>query len=495
LTEILVECYILSSGNDKGRSGMNKTRTVGASNLSVAVPALCLALVLAGLPLQGKHRPSISGAVKLTYLSRILEPSWAWGSEAALCVDQDKLYIPLGYPGLAVYDISLPGYPVRLKVMSSSELGGQAGPVAARGSRAYVGLPDKNLIAVLDVADPSRPRVLTRITGVSDIQQLQVRGSYLYALGGSYLGHEGGIFAFDLSGTTPVPAGQYTTDLLDPGFFITETGTAFLARTPETATDSAKVDCVDMSKPAQPVFKGRWTSSYPGNITDMDLKGSRLYCSAYWGGIWVLDASDVANLKLAASFDWAEPEPYAKSIRAFPPLVFLAQGGPQMADQKFAVFRASGTGLVLWQEISASTYTHSVAMAGNLVFLVEQESPWGNSHPQKIVNLYQIEVALKPPINVALRRDINRSLFFQEAYHTITWQPNPEDAGIDLAGYRVYRKPAGRSDAEYALLGAVSQDTLRYVDSRLRVSLKLEYAVTAVDGEGVESPFSASVKN
>lgn len=474
---------------------MKKNRNAAKPRFSVHAPMISLALVLTCLPLLRGHSSFWSESIKITYLSRIQEPSWAWGSEASLCVDQNTLYIPLGYPGLAVYDISRPAYPALLKLLSSQDLGGQAGPIAVRGSRAYIALPDKDCITVLDVANPSLPTVLTRITGVQDVGQLHIRGSYLYVQGGSHLGQDGGVFAFDISKETPVAAGQYTTDLIDPGFFITGTGMVFLARTPATDTDSAKIDCVDMSQPALPILKSQWGSSYPGNITDMDLKKSRLYCSAYWGGIWVLDASDAASLKLAASFDWTQSQPYAKSIKAFPPYVFLAQGGPKMADQKFAFYKTSGNSLTLWQEIPASTYTHSVSLAGDILFLVEEESPWGNTNPQKIVHLYGIETAIKPPIHVSLRRDINRSLFFQEAYHTISWQPEPGNSGIDLAAYRVYRRPAGGDDDAYVLLGTVSRDTFRYVDPRLPVSLKSEYAVTSVDSEGLESAFSPPVKN
>ena len=433
--------------------------------------------------------------LKITYLSKIQEPSWAWGSEAGIYVNQNKLYIPLGYPGLAIYDLSRPDFPVRLKAISSSELHGQAGPVTVRGNRAYLALPDQSAIAVIDVANPSEPAILTRFPGVQDMQRLQIRGSYLYVQGGSSIQNDGGVFAFDLSKETPAPAGQYATDLIDPGLFIDGTGMVFMARTPAHAAESAKIDCVDMSQPGQPLLRSQWASTYPGNICDIDMNGTRIFCAAYWGGIWVLDASDATSLKLAALYDWTQREPYAKSVSAVSPYVFLAQGGPAMADQKFAEYKISGDGLRLIQEFPASTYTHSVSRAGELLFLIEEESPWGNSYPQKIIRIFRIETGLLPPAQVSLKRQINRSLFFQEAVHTISWQPNPGNAGAAVSGYRVYRKAASGNDDEYVLLGSVSGSTLRYVDLRLKMSQKLEYVVTAVDGEGLESFYSTSVKN
>ena len=456
---------------------------------------LILAVLLISLPSLSGLPSAAEETLKITYLSRIQEPSWAWGSEAGVYVHQNQLYIPLGYPGLAVYDISRPYQPVRLKVLSSFELGGQAGPLAVRENRAYLALPDESAIAVIDVSNPARPAVLTRFTVAQGVQQLQIRGSYLYVQVGSSIQNEGGIFAFDLSKEPPSPAGQYTKDLIDPGFFLTGTGMVFLARTPAYSYDSAKIDCVDMSRPEKPVLKSQWASKYPGNISDIDMNGTRLFCAAYWGGIWVLDASDVTDLRLAARFDWIQPAPYSKSIRAVTPYVFLAQGGPAMSDQKFSEYKMSGDGLRLIQEIPASTYTHSVFRAGELLFLIEQESPWGNSFPQKIIRVYRIESALLPPTQVSLKRQINRSLFFQEAVHTISWRSNPGNEGIAVSSYRVYRKPAGGNDDEYVLRGAVSGSTLSYVDFRLKMSQKFEYVVTAVDGEGLESPFSITVKN
>lgn len=468
---------------------------IAAALIMVLITALAPAFALAAEPLAARHRPPASGPARITLLAQIQDPSWAWGSEAFLCVDGDHLYIPLGYPGLAIYDISSPAAPVRLAQVHSQTLGGQAGAVAARGSRAYLALPDKSELAVMDVTDPARPTILTRVTGAPDVQQLHIRGSFLYAYCGSRIGQAGGVYAYDISGAAPVEAGRFTGGLIDPGFFMNEGGIAFLARTPATAVDSAKIDVVDMRRPAAPATLGRWTSAYPGNITDMDLKKGRLYCSAYWGGIWVLDAADASSLKLAASFDWEAVASTAKSIKASPPYIFLAQGGPEAADQKFAVFEDLGSAVGLRQEIAASAFTHSVALSGDLLFLVEEESPWDSSNPQKTVRLYRVEAALKPPVQVALRRDINRSLFFQEAYHTISWLPNVENAGAGLAAYRVYRKPAGAADDAYLPLGTVTAEVLRYVDGRLPVSADYEYAVTAVDGEGVESAFSLPVKN
>ena len=79
--------------------------------------------------------------IRLEFLSEISEPAWADGAKGDICVHAGRLFIPLGYPGLAAYDISLPSAPLRLFSLHSTDLGGQAGAVAAYGDRVYAALP------------------------------------------------------------------------------------------------------------------------------------------------------------------------------------------------------------------------------------------------------------------------------------------------------------------------------------------------------------------
>jgi hypothetical protein len=225
-------------------------------------------------------------------LATLTEHAWAWGSEAKPFRDGSRLYVPLGGRGLALYDVGDPRLPHLLAVVDTGLLGGQGGAVAASGSRAYVATPDQGSIVVLDVAQPTSPTVLARFASISDIRQLVLRGRYLFVDAGSSDAHLGGVYVFDVSTITPVAAGEYLTDLVDPGFFVSESGIVFLARTPG---DSAMIDVVDMGVPGSPQLLGQWRSPYPGNITEIDLRDGRLFCSAYWGGLWVLDAADPSH--------------------------------------------------------------------------------------------------------------------------------------------------------------------------------------------------------
>ena len=108
----------------------------------------------------------------------------------------------------------------------------------------------------------------------------------------------------------------------------------------------------------------------------------------------------------------------------------------------------------------------------------------------------QIKVqACFPPINVSLKREINRSFFRQEVFHTVSWSPNPENSGLTIINYRIYRKEAGQGDENYQLIGNVSVSTFEYVDGYLDVSKKFVYVVTAVESSGHQSEYSSSVGN
>jgi PKD repeat protein len=106
-----------------------------------------------------------------------------------------------------------------------------------------------------------------------------------------------------------------------------------------------------------------------------------------------------------------------------------------------------------------------------------------------------LQAAVYPPINISLTREINRSLFRTEAFHTIRWSLNPENSAVTITGYRIYRKQAGEGDERYQLIGAVSGDAYAYVDGYLDVNKAYIYAATSVESSGLESGFSSPVGN
>jgi fibronectin type 3 domain-containing protein len=94
-----------------------------------------------------------------------------------------------------------------------------------------------------------------------------------------------------------------------------------------------------------------------------------------------------------------------------------------------------------------------------------------------------------------LTRQINRSLFRKEAFHTLSWSVNPNNNGLAITGYRIYRKQAGEGDEAYQLISIVSGDVYAYVDGYLDVNEAYLYTITSVESSGLESGFSPPVGN
>jgi hypothetical protein len=323
-------------------------------------------------------------------LAEISEYAWAWGSEAPVAFDGSLLYVPLGAPGLAIYSLSDPTAPQRLALVGAALLDGQAGAVAAAGQRAYVATPDKGVIVELDVSVPTAPQVRSRFGGgIPGIARLALRGSHLFVKAGSSTAYLGGVYVFDVSTNPPSLAGQYLTNLVDPGFDVSPTGWAFLARTPATADDSAKIDVIDMSNPAAPILLTTWVEARPMNVSGLVVQGDRLYGAGYWGGPFVLTGAATTPLVLEAEYDWSELPRYAWDVAAAPPFVFISRGDAPGRIGSFQAFRQAGASLIPVWERAATFPIHSVAVSGDLFVTVEQESPQVPS-PHKLLKLYRI---------------------------------------------------------------------------------------------------------
>jgi hypothetical protein len=92
-----------------------------------------------------------------------------------------------------------------------------------------------------------------------------------------------------------------------------------------------------------------------------------------------------------------------------------------------------------------------------------------------------------PPSDITLLRQINRSLFRKEAYHTFTWAANPRNRKqYDIAEYRIYRRKDEEGDDQYRLLTALPVDTFTYEDGPLDYTRKYVYVFTSVDVNGDE---------
>jgi fibronectin type 3 domain-containing protein len=97
-----------------------------------------------------------------------------------------------------------------------------------------------------------------------------------------------------------------------------------------------------------------------------------------------------------------------------------------------------------------------------------------------------------PPLNLHRELEINKTFLYREYINRVTWQANPDNVdAFDVTKYRVYRKNRGQTDAAFSLLTEVPSDQLTWLDRGLAGEQEADdsvYGVSAVDGEGRESP-------
>lgn len=137
--------------------------------------------------------------------------------------------------------------------------------------------------------------------------------------------------------------------------------------------------------------------------------------------------------------------------------------------------------------------SHIFKKVGTFTAKLQVEDNTGDLSPHATVTIVAFDVY--PPVGISLKREINKSLFREEAYHTITWSANPENKYVTIASYRIYRKLQSEGDDKYKLIATVPSNTFKYTDGKLDPKLKFHYALTSVDSEGNESKKSDPVGN
>ncbi len=95
----------------------------------------------------------------------------------------------------------------------------------------------------------------------------------------------------------------------------------------------------------------------------------------------------------------------------------------------------------------------------------------------------------KPPVNLKVELEENRSLFSGEYYAYLSWAANPQEV-FKAAKYRIYRSINGGS---MELAAEVDAGTLTYMDQHLPLGSQYAYAVSMVDIEGDESDLCQTV--
>ncbi len=137
--------------------------------------------------------------------------------------------------------------------------------------------------------------------------------------------------------------------------------------------------------------------------------------------------------------------------------------------------------------------SHTYNKTGTYTVKLTVEDNTGDLSSPATVNITAFEVY--PPVSISLKRELNKTLFREEAYHTISWAPNPDNKYVTISSYKIYRKLQNESEDKYKLLATVPATTFQYTDKRLDPKLKFHYALTSVDSEGNESKKSNPVGN
>lgn len=98
-----------------------------------------------------------------------------------------------------------------------------------------------------------------------------------------------------------------------------------------------------------------------------------------------------------------------------------------------------------------------------------------------------------PPVQVQVRRDSDKILFYRRPGNMVTWLPNPKirESGT-IGGYKVYRRKRGEGNDKFVLLSRVS-GLESYFDTAIAVGTSYEYIVAAFRPDGVEGPASSLV--
>lgn len=142
-------------------------------------------------------------------------------------------------------------------------------------------------------------------------------------------------------------------------------------------------------------------------------------------------------------------------------------------------------------ELEALT-THVFTTAGTIVVSLEVTDN-DNLSAIALGTVVALDAPLAP-LAVSIERLINRAFLFTDNINRVTWRENPENSGLfTIAGYRIYRRPAGTDDSGYILVGEVGGGVLSYDDRGFideAAADAVVYTVTALDVDGRESPFA-----
>lgn len=96
---------------------------------------------------------------------------------------------------------------------------------------------------------------------------------------------------------------------------------------------------------------------------------------------------------------------------------------------------------------------------------------------------------IKPPVNIAFAKAMERSLFHGFWLYEVKWANNPENIAlkINVVKFNIYRRAQGSSD-KWVAVGSVAGTVFSFGDiNGITANSAFEYTVTAVNDKGIES--------
>jgi hypothetical protein len=302
------------------------------------------------------------------------------------------------------------------------------GQVVVDGDHAFVGhLRPPSGTTIVDVADPTRPRVVTTVEVPPHTHSHKVRimGDLMLvnqelnraepvkppigdpvakitaeARDAAACGFQGGLKVYDISDRSrPRPIGLY------PSYgvhrFDSDDRYAYISSEEEGFLGDIVV-VVDLANPTAPMAVARWwmpgqwlaggeQPTWPGrrHRCHHPLRlGDRLYVSYWHGGFVILDVADLAHPKFVSGLDWSPPYPCPTHTALPIPQSIMGRRVLVVTDEEVADRLAPSPNAFLWT-VDVTDERHPVPIS---TFRVPHDKPfdrdcWFGAHqPQEIVD-------------------------------------------------------------------------------------------------------------
>lgn len=97
----------------------------------------------------------------------------------------------------------------------------------------------------------------------------------------------------------------------------------------------------------------------------------------------------------------------------------------------------------------------------------------------------------QPPTTISLAPGLDSAK--AKKTNLITWENNPSNSNLQLAGNKIWRKLQNAEDSTFSLLGTVSATAIQHQDTNLDILTKYAYRITVLPQTGEESDPSSTV--